>query len=480
MALHRTGRSGILRLERRPVKKQLMLQQNLLAFSESNVSEEHLARIMARMNLIPGVNMKEISSLMKTGKTTEEAIIAVSNSDTRALEKGRHEQAVIILASLLGWNDYEMHFYPGEELVRPRLSLRLALPELLVVAARRAVSDHLIPLPSRPLRGTVSKTAEIGAKEIELQLRSSEDLAYSRVQSTAKIEDILPLIPSGDSNPEDLVLVLCALGLIQLETDPAESCESGSAPELNPLELRLDERLQKFEVASLYEILSVSPEASHDDIQASYHDLARQFHPDRFQSKQYSAEIRDKADRLFTYATEAYRTLSDPSSRASYDKTRSQDQTGPARKSSDVKNEREQGAEALFRAARRSLANGDLEKAAEQLSGCAWLCPEQAKYQHYLGVAQSEIPRLRKKAEQHLLKAIELDRTRVRSYLALGKLYSMASLPRKAASQFQEALRWDPENLEAQTLLRKLNKKLNDSALNATSKIRNVKRLFWR
>jgi len=63
---------------------------------------------------------------------------------------------------------------------------------------------------------------------------------------------------------------------------------------------------------------------------------------------------------------------------------------------------------------------------------------------------------MRKEAEQHLLKSIELDGMQAEPYLALGKLYISVNLPRRAETQLQEALRWDPENSEAQKLLHEL------------------------
>ena len=47
---------------------------------------------------------------------------------------------------------------------------------------------------------------------------------------------------------------------------------------------------------------------------------------------------------------------------------------------------------------------------------------EKAVYHHYLGVAESEMPKLRKSAEQHFLKAIELDTMTTESRLELAKL----------------------------------------------------------
>jgi tetratricopeptide (TPR) repeat protein len=109
-------------------------------------------------------------------------------------------------------------------------------------------------------------------------------------------------------------------------------------------------------------------------------------------------------------------------------------------------------AEGLFREGRQLLAKGDLDTAIERLKGCVWLRPEKAIYHYYLGLAESRVPKYRKSAEQHLLKAIELEDMSADSHLALAKLYIEVRLPRKAELQLKQALLWDPHDTEAQKL----------------------------
>lgn len=115
-------------------------------------------------------------------------------------------------------------------------------------------------------------------------------------------------------------------------------------------------------------------------------------------------------------------------------------------------------AETLFRAGRGALAKQEFEKAAGHFKECIWLRPEIARYQHHLGVALSETPKYLKQAEEHLLKAIELDHMAVDSHIALGKIYLKANLHRRAEQQFTEALQWDSNNREAQRLLDSMSK----------------------
>ncbi|HEX5322924.1 MAG TPA: DnaJ domain-containing protein [Capsulimonadaceae bacterium] len=67
-------------------------------------------------------------------------------------------------------------------------------------------------------------------------------------------------------------------------------------------------RLQR----NFYEVLGVPRTASQQEIKKKYHELARQFHPDRAQDKEL-------AQRLFVQINQAYQTLIDPDKRTRYD-----------------------------------------------------------------------------------------------------------------------------------------------------------------
>ena len=72
-----------------------------------------------------------------------------------------------------------------------------------------------------------------------------------------------------------------------------------------------------------YEVLGVPPEASREDIQRAYRELARRYHPD------VSAD--PAAEQRFKLIAAAYQVLSDPTSRARYDRGRLPGQRVPVR-----------------------------------------------------------------------------------------------------------------------------------------------------
>jgi curved DNA-binding protein CbpA len=274
-------------------------------------------------------------------------------------------------------------------------------------------------------------------------------------------------MPPGTNKPEELLLCLLLLGLLRLEA-PAKDAASDHVSKPEPtmaegLTQRVEELLGKYEVANHYEILSVPTDAADEQIKSSYHDLAREFHPDRFQSQEHTPEFRSQVEKLFTYITGAYTVLSDPASRASYDAKRLKEGSkveAAQEARSGVDRESERMAEALYRSARKKIQDGKYEEAVSLLKECVWSRPDVIRYQLYLGIAETEVPRLRKSAEQRLLKAVETDPMRLDTRLALGKLYIKVNLPRRAEVQFQEILRWDPDHPEANKLLQIVSKQM--------------------
>jgi hypothetical protein len=67
-------------------------------------------------------------------------------------------------------------------------------------------------------------------------------------------------------------------------------------------------------VATLYDVLGVSPRATPDEVRRAYHDLVRTLHPDRHEGRSPDPQrLHDVND--------AWRVLRDPATRASYDRS---------------------------------------------------------------------------------------------------------------------------------------------------------------
>jgi curved DNA-binding protein CbpA len=459
LELHKRQHSCVVRLERGTTKRQLVLSHGALAFAESNLPQEHLAHVLIKLDLLPRKDLQKVSALMKRGRSSDEAVALATGLDEKRLAEGVREQAVMILASLFAWPGCELRLFDGEPLMRRSCRLALPMPQALVEAARRAAKNHRIPAALHSLPGLVCADPAEGGRA-SLPLNSAEAYAFAQVDGPTRLSHLLQMLPPGEVQPEELIQCLFLLGLLRLEAAaPDPSSLAGLQEE--QLSGQVDKLLQHFEVANLYEILAVPTDAREEDIKSAYHEMARLYHPDRFESKGHSSDFRARVERLFTYITGAYTTLSDPAARANYDEMRLKKESrveATLQGRAAVDSDKEKMAETLFLAGRAALRNREFEKAVSQLKECVWLRPETARYHHYLGVAQAEIAVFRKEAEQHLLRAIELEHMYADSYLQLGKLYIKVNLPKRAEAQFYEALRWDGENSEALKQLQVLGK----------------------
>ncbi|MBN2243518.1 MAG: DnaJ domain-containing protein [Acidobacteria bacterium] len=453
------GRSGVFRTGNSSGKRQLVLKNGAISFAESSFPEEHLARIMVSMGLLRRADLREIASMMKSGKSSEQAVASLKRTDEKTLEKGLREQVIVVLSSTMGWKEVEMRFFQGKDLIKNRRNLGLNIPEMLVSGARRAVSKRLVKAPRGFLDGKITVDRDFAEKRTELPLNAIESHAYLRAHDEIPAKELAALLSSGEeAAPEEVLLRLYALGLIGPETSPEIPPENIREPAVSgEISMRIDDLLLRFKNAGLYEILSVRTDAGPDEIRDAYHNLAKAYHPDHFQSEEYPGDLQSRVERVFTYINDAYTTLRDPDLRSEYD-SKGLSRTGgaAARTGGPAGSEQEEVIDALFRQGRQSLARGEFEKAAKELKSCVHLRPGNASYNYFLGLAESEVPGLYKSAEQHLIKAIELESMSADSHIALVKFYLKVRLPRRAAARLKELMRWDPENPEAKRLLQQI------------------------
>ena len=91
-----------------------------------------------------------------------------------------------------------------------------------------------------------------------------------------------------------------------------------------------------------------------------------------------------------------------------------------------------------------------------QGTGHGFLAGIATVYHLELGQLLARNPRRRKEAEGHLTRATEVDPSMVEGYLAQGMFYAKAGRSEEAAGKFREALRWDPDDMEAAAALKEL------------------------
>jgi curved DNA-binding protein CbpA len=191
----------------------------------------------------------------------------------------------------------------------------------------------------------------------------------------------------------------------------------------------------------LYQVLGVPQTAPTDAIRHAYYELARRFHPDKFRDDALKA----KAEQVFGRITEAYSTLSVQEARSRYDGERASRDHRPQ----DKQNDTGVLARENFRRGKDEMEHGRFNEALVFLMHACEQDPSRAEYFEYLGATQAKNPRLRRQAEESLLRSLALSPTSPGPYVHLAGLYERAGSPDKAREMYRKALEWDPDNAEA-------------------------------
>lgn len=193
-----------------------------------------------------------------------------------------------------------------------------------------------------------------------------------------------------------------------------------------------------------YEVLGVERSASEQEIRDQFRRLAREQHPDRYRGP-------DKADaeRKFQTLTEAVNVLTNPARRKQHD---SEIVGGMAKTGVDFA----QIAKAYLAKGVKAYKEGDVKSAYENFDMAVKHNPQDAKAHHNLALAAARMPGMNRQAVQAIESAVQREPVNSTYLKDAGVLCRRAGLVAKAERYFEEALKWDPQNLEVQSALSEL------------------------
>ncbi len=178
-----------------------------------------------------------------------------------------------------------------------------------------------------------------------------------------------------------------------------------------------------------YEVLGLAPSATTDQIKKKYRELARKYHPDIAQDKDFS-------QRVFTQINQAYRVLADPDRRAQYNST-----LGAIKPVAP--------APAPTPAATRPSAPAAGAASTAASPKAAAPSPERAKaISQLLGNADRAIMDSKPlEARGFCMKVLEIDAQNVRGLVMMGDALVMMGQTEDAAVQYRKALAISPSPL---------------------------------
>ena len=441
-------KTGRLIYRRKEILKYFFFEKGAIIQVKTNQPEERLGEILFKLERIPKEAHAKIDEYIEPGKSIGEVLKTqgvISEDDlAEALGHQIRESILNIFASF----DAEIEFQPHEEFAAGAAESRVSVPLLIEYGIRRMQAN---PLLQTFLSG---RTPVLGRKTYAYLLTTEEKDILEKINGKETADIILRgLTVPADQFWKSLYLFYC-LGVVDLQGE-AQGPALDVKTRLSTAAVRTDIPQAVAEVLAfretlpamtLYQILDIPKTATEEDVKKAYFQMARRFHPDRFDRK-VAAEFKTQIDEVFDGITNAYKVLSNTDSRRVYDA-----KSGQVSTQEDVQ-ETYRKADIKFRQGKTLHTQGRYDEAIAYLEEAVRIRRDKGDYFLLLAMCESKMPPYVRKAEQDFLTAIQLEPWNPEGYVGLGLLYKAEGLQTKAIKQLEKALEVEPEHNSAREAL---------------------------
>jgi tetratricopeptide (TPR) repeat protein len=461
---NRERRSGVLSVTAGEVTKALFFRAGQVVFASSTLEEDKLGESLIRLGRI---SRREFAVAYEAARLRKrrlgQTLVAAGVATEEELGRLLASQVQSIALSLFTWTQGEMHFTPAQDPIPADLAVDLSTHRLLFEGARvypdpgrleRALGD-----PRRSLRRAASPPFD------------SRNVSFSPAERDvlAAAEDGISVVRllAGPGTRSLLVRATYALvagGLLESAASPAPFEEDTGtfrlALPVEPVSPPPDRRAQILALyealprATHYHVLGVSLDATPRDIEEASQRLERE--EDEWREFADDVRLASLISTLRFKRREAHRVLTDPPSRARYDRklgALAPAATPPpdapaAPPPPDVAK--------LRREAIRLLDQGKVDDAVTRLLEAVEQSPHDKDANRLLALALAQHPTLFRSAERHFVAALELDPRDVELRFCFAQFYKRTGLPARALVQLHALLAMAPDHPEAQREMKAL------------------------
>lgn len=459
IALNREKTTGTLFITTTHLEKKIYIRDGDAIFASSSLEEDRLGRLLVREGKITeGQYKSSVELLVKTtGKRHGAVLVEQGFITPDELIWGVKHQVREIICSLFlleaGLYEFNEGLLSSKEVITLHMDTGLLIYEAVSRLDKCAnLNDELSE--SETVFRLHEDTAEV-FKQTNLSERDKRILSLVDGKRTIK-----QLVEESFLEPDEARKALCVLWRADIiGRTEAPLNREGDSPDkeaLKPLseqEIALKEKVDnlydRIKTISAAELLQIDEQMNSAEVKTQYHRLAKEYHPDRTYNLK-DKEFKDKLTFIFGAIANAYGLLRDDTKRKEYFRTLKkipvrQEKAGD----SSFKDQLSRGIQ--------EFRNGNYIEAAELFKWLTSQRPEEPKYWSYLSLALSRGQGRLKEAETAILKAIALDPFNSEYLTNLAVIYQKAGLNIRARSQFEKALKLDPENAAAKKGLGEVN-----------------------
>jgi hypothetical protein len=473
--LHGIDATGMLSLAKDGITKRLYIKDGDIVFAASTYEGDRLGEALLRAGKITVRQFEAASKVViQTGRRFGGVLVEMGSLKPRDLFWGVKFQVQEIVYSLFSWTDCAYEFIPGELPAGEVITLHMSTANLILNGIKRIDDWTRISRGIPPMDSVMRLTGDQARLFQDVDFPAEEKHVLSLFDGRRTIKEVLAESRLSDFDALRAVYVFYSIGMLEdksgrgpVQEGPEEKPEDAAAP---GQETGGEARRQDH-----YEVLNVEKDAAPAEIKAAYQRLARLYHPDPVgfawdviiedaykklarlylpeeQEQEGMKQMTAELEEMFGKVNEAYKVLSDESSRWEYDLSLTSVMTdkGSATAACRYKKPKDTvRAWEAFGTGVECFKAGDMEKAASFFQDAVELDCTGAVYYSHLALALLLRPRREAEAEEAMLTAVELEPNNPELRANLGLLYSRVGMMDKARVAFKDALALDPKNSKA-------------------------------
>ncbi len=461
------------------VVKKVYFRGGDITFAASNLAADRLGdRLLATGRLTRAQFDASTELIRKTGKKQGAILVELGFLTPQVLVESVKQQVKEIILSLFGVRMGTYRFdespLPMADIIPLQMSTGNVILEGIAALEWEAVRRSL-PSPTAVIRPASDPSCLFQ----DAHLTPDQQAVFALVDGKRSIEEICGLSAIGDFNALKAVYTLLALRMAEIgaakteremefarevvretvrsaaprqEQPMAEEPSRPAEPEVVASREMIEQAYAALGSQDHYQLLGVTPASPLQEIKHAYFRLPKSYHPDRHFDPAM-ADMKPALETLFDRIHKAYSILSDQARRAEYDlaaarRAPAKNEFVEKRPEGYQEDYKEKAARAVeqFNNGLQDFKTGNYWGAEESFAWATRLDPIKAPYFYYHGLCLINMPRRRHEAEESLLKAIDLDPTRLEYHLELSNLYLKSGLKTKAIGVLNKALEHHPES----------------------------------
>jgi len=458
-------RTGSLTIIHGPLRKTLYWSQGELALITSAAPEDSLAEFLVRRGVIPAdraLQFAMIDPIESAARFHESGLLDMSMRQTRLREWMTSQ--FIPLFSL----DEGTAAFSDESAIEPEKRVFLQSTPAAVLDGIRAITNGLVLRRSLgDLKREIEPERDAASTLDTIPLTDAERKIAGALHEPQSIETFLKQFTNDSVTAARVVIAMMTLGLFAIvdrSSRPAPAIDNGDMQrDLELLaaigandqrSLRVVGLSRQLPSMDHYQVLDVPRAATRAHIVSAAEEKKRRYDPST-----YPPVVKDALDAINRRIDEAASTLENSTKRHAYDKLLEQ---RPGRSSGD---------ELQRRAAQRSIANQNFQRARELsatgdyygaivlLKQAVNFAPDHAEAWHLLGACQERNPKWRRDAAESFQRALSLDPNSVDVLISLGDLYRTEGLTSRAQACYEDVLKISADHPEAKSRLAAIKKR---------------------